>query len=100
MFQTFQIVLLMAVAAPGIYALSCLDLEGVSINPETQAVLPAAAEVKINWGPVWDDNEGHHEFVTRNLGEESKLFVILSHHEKLSPFFQTLKTAMLLTGWA
>ncbi|KAI8117048.1 uncharacterized protein LOC111684876 [Lucilia cuprina] len=69
----FKVVfLLMALTAPGMFALSCRDLEDAEANGEIPAVMPDEAQVKINWGPVWDDIEGNNEFVVRNLEVESE----------------------------
>ncbi|KAM7354513.1 uncharacterized protein ACRADG_006162 [Cochliomyia hominivorax] len=64
----FKLILLMVVVVPAIFAYQIGEVE----NQPLSDVIPdnGDVEVKINWGPVWDDQEGHNEFVTKTTAED------------------------------
>lgn len=68
----FKVFLLMALVAPVILALSSQDSKDELNGEVPQVVQTDEADLKINWGPVWDDQEGHHEFVIKTTQESEE----------------------------
>lgn len=68
----FKVFLLMALVTPVILALSSQDSKDDVVVEDSQAVQTEQTDLKINWGPVWDDQEGHHEFVIKTTQESEE----------------------------
>lgn len=90
MFNLKVVLLLLALANCSL-VMNCMDPEGTENQVFDQVVLADEAAGKINWGPVWDDQEGNNEFVTRNLEENSKEGkIIMLSAQKGTCFSKTL----------
>lgn len=55
----------------GILFVQCMNYQEIASPENDQIEASSAAEVKINWLPTWDDNEGNNEFVARISADES-----------------------------